>query len=1404
MARIALAIGAAAAGIAVGYATSNPLIGFEVFSAIEGLGSALLPNHTKSIGPRLADQVVSSSANGAPITWGYGAFRIGAQIIWSSRIQETKSTTSQSAKGGPSQSTTTYSYTCSFAAAFCEGPANILRIWGDSKLLYDATSKGAVTSPKLATGIGTHTVVVLPTIYTGTDTQEPDPVIQAALGINATPAFRDLCYVLYENLPLADFGNRVPNIRAECSTGQVDAFVRDTYPPSGVVVDGSANAAGYPYVDPINRDVIAVDLLGATAERIDLATTNTVPLDRWQSSTAYNLGDQILDSNGNVETCSSVTGDRLTGSTEPTWPTSEATVTTDHHVHWTNTGAGPEGIPVTARGALNALKAGSTEVYGTRANLLPCSAGIDTRGFFWNCVAINNSGAPQPWYAVQYDPTTFGYVNRISLNQPVRSFAFARIQGTDYVYFTTGAGGGTGAGSLYLVKAKGGSVVSFASWVPPSDSSATNSSVYPAVDPDTGLVYIVTYHSTSTPYHWFVTVMDPRSGTVQQISSTQFTGDATHGVGMAAMFDPIDNSLIVFTDQGYAHKIDIATMTITVTSAAKVCQGGNGGNSIPGITPAWYRGVVPSIGVIYTIDGSTNILRINHSTLAIETTTPQGSWFASSFPGIQQASYDEITNSLLIGLADGSGGYNAFIHRLYLERQAVEGETLDDVVSDLCERAGLDSDQFDVTALSSITVAGYPITRNADAKSLLTPLVAAYFFDAVESDFILKFVPRGGAAAVDIPEADLGLAADGFELQETIAQEHDLPKQISIVYADPSLDYQQGKQMKARPARIVKTKNQTIIELPLTLQGDEAMAICDKTLRTIWDERNGFDLKLWRPIYILNDPSDVFTFTYNGIPFAARLVKRTLGADLTMQDAAVSENPTNYVSVLKGAPSIYTSPELNPAAPTLFFLLDVPLLEDTDAPPHGSTGYYFAMASASSGWPGGVLYEAPDDSNYTQEGFASDAIIYGVVSDALAAPRSPFTWDFTNTITVRIMNGGSLSSTTVLNVYDGANALILGSEIIQYQNATQNADGSWTLSNLLRGRRGSELSCGTHVTGETAVFLPAGIHRNNLPTSVVGIERFYKAVTIGQSTSGGGTPETLTAADLKPYAVAQLLGTRDVSGNFSIAWIRRTRIGGEWLSGTGSGTVPLSEDAELYDLEVLDGSGNVLRSVLGLTSPTFFYSAAQVLADYGSQVDTCSVRVYQISSQIGRGFPATNTAIASGLPHVGGAADASSLNGIPIVGTPNDGDVLTYDAGSNQWEPQSPKLRRTTIAKTTAALATGASETGSWSIGTKSAVLLNAASTNQSRLQLYSTAAARDADASRPVGTPPTSGSENEVLLDLVLVTSDIPSLSWIASTPVILANGDSSPADTLYYRITNYDGSAAVTWTLAIVPIEN
>jgi len=86
------------------------------------------------------------------------------------------------------------------------------------------------------------------------------------------------------------------------------------------------------------------------------------------------------------------------------------------------------------------------------------------------------------------------------------------------------------------------------------------------------------------------------------------------------------------------------------------------------------------------------------------------------------------------------------------------------------------------------------------------------------------------------------------------------------------------------------------------------------------------------------------------------------------------------------------------------------------------------------------------------------------------------------------------------------------------------------------------------------------------------------------------------------------------SGDLVLTWIRRTRSGGDsWAAAE----VPLAEDVEAYEVEVLDGP--TVKRTLSATAPSVIYSALDQIADFGAPQPAVSVRVHQMSAVWGRG-----------------------------------------------------------------------------------------------------------------------------------------------------------------------------------------
>ena len=160
-----------------------------------------------------------------------------------------------------------------------------------------------------------------------------------------------------------------------------------------------------------------------------------------------------------------------------------------------------------------------------------------------------------------------------------------------------------------------------------------------------------------------------------------------------------------------------------------------------------------------------------------------------------------------------------------------------------------------------------------------------------------------------------------------------------------------------------------------------------------------------------------------------------------------------------------------------------------------------------------------------------------------------------------------------------------------------------------------------HTTGELFVLLNA-LDGEVFPLTLGerNQTRFYRGVGSGQLFEDA-EEQTLVSEHraLKPYAPGNVSAVEDVSNNIDIAWVRRTRVGGQLQDLLAE--VPLAEDSEEYELEILDGpGGSIVRTVTSLTTPAYEYLNADIVTDLGSVPAQLTVRVYQISAQVGRGF----------------------------------------------------------------------------------------------------------------------------------------------------------------------------------------
>ncbi|MEM7722483.1 MAG: glycoside hydrolase/phage tail family protein [Pseudomonadota bacterium] len=209
------AIGGAIGGTVLGVSTA--VIGQAVGAAIgrsidQRLMGGLAP--VRQEGPRLEHLDVMTSQEGSAIPDISGRTAVAGEVIWAARLKEVVNVEKERVGSGKQKQTvetTTYEYFASFAVSLGEGPlVHWGRIWADGRLvdLTELIREGRIR------------------FYHGDEFQLPDPLINAIEG--GAPAYRGTAYIVFEDFPLADYGNRIPQVKVEVwgRSGEMESLIR--------------------------------------------------------------------------------------------------------------------------------------------------------------------------------------------------------------------------------------------------------------------------------------------------------------------------------------------------------------------------------------------------------------------------------------------------------------------------------------------------------------------------------------------------------------------------------------------------------------------------------------------------------------------------------------------------------------------------------------------------------------------------------------------------------------------------------------------------------------------------------------------------------------------------------------------------------------------------------------------------------------------------------------------------------------------------------------------------------------------------------------------------------------------------------------------------------------------------
>lgn len=1127
-------------------------------------------------GPPLVNLDVVMSSYGKTIPYSFGTRRLAGTGIWATKIQKIDSTTVTRRRGkgggGSSSSSTTTKYVGNFAVSFGYSTEpgetrDLLRIWADGKLIYDPTN-----------------VISLPGLnfrfYPGSETQLQDPLILADKG-EETSGYRGQMYCVFENLDLTTFGNRIPFITIEIAdetehdnTG--DRFA-DTYLDNPRVDNGLPFAFDWArrmaWSPTFNPD-ISTNNRGLKSFGLDsLITGSELEVDF--SRNYLRFGFEYVPPVNRLVGVASANG-YLPGYIISVNPDTGAVghESTDPLFYT---------IPLTAPGTTYGHAFGT---YGFRGRYRTAvfAYASNEASYPATATAANSEHYYEIWEIDWANATITRMVQTGDTDIVAANLTRGRSYdgvvtsqnsqgGVDFYFY--GVDLASGDGGLYAFRYG-------SSELPELVYSLAGYSPNPTID-------LLQYFSNDDSL-----VVSIRDVGIAKVSAS--TGSVYWQIDFSFATDTAD--LLYYGNEQW-----------NTTRFTCVLEDDGAGTS--------------TAHLIKLSDGS--VTSIDISTGGVD------AFFNIVLDDVSMTLYAQ---SDPVPGVENSGAY------LYAFNVSLTGgrTTIGDVILALGTAAGFEDGEIEVENLDD-PVDGCFVIEDADYQTFLTDTSRCYGFDIVNTGTVIKLVRRetGAGIVVDheiiasliVPEE----RTDGA-IQTVRAEEATQASQVEIQYPDKTRDYQWSSQYARRhrfPLPTVESKQTDIIKLPVIMTANEAATLAHQALYRSWLRRVQHQIKVM-PYYLTIEPGDIVDLPWREEDvFTCRVNKASIGADHTIELGLDNVWTSDGIPEVVSDGGTYLAPTEPATSATRVFMIDTPLLSSGhDLDGAGLVVYYLMQSGGGSNWLGADLWFSYDGgANYDFVGSEASTVLVGVCIDALGDTDRPFSTDYDNTVTIRILTGDAddISTITYLQMLNGEQAMVIGQpgrwEIVLIQSAVQNGDGTVTLSVLGRGKRGSEWACGLHESGDFAILLDSSV----IDITTIAASDLNASISVKGVGVGGYLATTYdTAFDVtgnaeKPYSPVHL-DASSVSGLIRLTWERRSRLDAGLRDGTD--VVALGEDAEQYDIEFM-ASLTVVRTVTNHTTTSYDYT--DFVSDYGGLPADLTFRVYQKSALVGRGFVAEATVI---------------------------------------------------------------------------------------------------------------------------------------------------------------------------------
>lgn len=1098
MAQLALTLGGAFAGNAL-----VPGIGGQVGFALGAVAyQAFFAQDVNQTAPRIEGQV-TSSAYGQILPRVWGIYPVAGNIIDASSVRVVSDTEEQGGKGGPTTSYTTHQYFADIAVAVHDGEIDaVLQIRAQGKIIFDASSDAEVVKPEWLDF----------KLYTGTETQSPDPTLEAEHGAGNVPGYRGTAYVVFKNFPLSEFGMSEQVAISFEFLIAVSASSATTLQNTQVAATGEASDNVGGLLEPYTG--LLIFPIGATGAQ----TYDVTAVDPYTRSIVWQLPATTLSYYKKPALRPRVI------------ETAQGTIAVPGEVAFVETTSTGDRIvevdPVS--GAIIRTSAVKTTTSRFLVNL----------EYDWH----HTVGDATPFYLRDGGVLTqhflfHGFDTQIEVDEP--------------------------AGWYF------------------DDMLCSNGS---------GKLLVGLQNQVSSSTLFAFTILD--SATLTMTAPTSMAA-------RAAAFEATGDTWWVVVGETPLELIEVdetgtILQTVNFSTDYSITDNFN---------------LEKELGLLYEATG--NLLFVQGEDALYAISLSDTSIAPKQYP---------ITSTTLtpIAMHDESCriwyspylSVNASSANLCAQTGALA--TLDQVVSDLSiDGTELVAGDIDVTALSAISVRGIGVTSAMARRNVIAMLQVAYMFDYVPRSAKLTAVLRGGSSSATLTEDEIGAHIDGSDQPEpwTIkrAPGNALPNQFEVTFVDPDHNYEATTQSARRQASDTGTVER--LSLAVALTNDEGAQVADTYLHLRHIEAEQYATTTMPSTIDDVQPAAVLTTDYDGVEYTYRVANGSIIDGRMIEMVGLREVPEVFTSYAVGGDPRETLTTVKAIGQTILWPLDIPLLRSID----DDAGVYLAASSYTDGWPGCDVQRSTDGVDFSP---VLSVTAEASIGSALTAPTTGEAnkLDLVTSLNVSMINGSLSTGSRAAPTYAawGQNGRF---EIIAFITATQDADGWWTISNMVRGVSDTGHAISQHAVGDQFVILTEStLRRLVLSTTAIDGLEWVRGVTYNKTASSAvPVPYSFTAESLEPYAPCRLHAYK-ASGKWEISWTRQDRIKSRALWSP-----PMSEDAETYQIEILDDNSDVLRTILVTDATSYTYTQADQTTDEIADQEYLRFQIGQVSAATGVG-----------------------------------------------------------------------------------------------------------------------------------------------------------------------------------------